>query len=252
MYTGFMSDVRVLFLGTGDAFAAGGRFLSACLIQSHGTSLLLDCGPTVLTALKQQGIRAGALDAIFFSHLHGDHIAGAPFLLMEYIYRDQRHSPLMMIGPPGTRERIMALFASMYPEAARKSLPFELNFLEIQPPAPAECRGMALQLFPVPHQEGAISLGCILEIGGRRILYSGDTGWTEDLVKYAEGTDLFICECSFFESRFPFHLDYPRLLENRERLHTRRLILTHLGQEVLSRSDEVKLEMAEDGLEIEL
>jgi ribonuclease BN (tRNA processing enzyme) len=85
-----MPGVKVIFLGTGDAFAAGGRFLSACLIQSHGASLLLDCGPTVLTALKQRGIRAGTLDAIFFSHLHGDHIAGAPFLLMEYIYCDRR------------------------------------------------------------------------------------------------------------------------------------------------------------------
>lgn len=247
-----MSGVRIIFLGTGDSFAAGGRFLSGCLIQSRGVSLLLDCGPTILTALKRQGVPASALDTVFFSHLHGDHIAGAPFLLMEYIYLDRRHRPLTMIGPPGTGERVMSLFRSMYPETAQKQLPFELEFIEIRPPASADSRGASLHAFPVPHQKGAISLGCILETGGRRILYSGDTGWTEDLVKYAEGTDLFICECSFFETRFPFHLDYPRLLENRERFHTKRLILTHLGQEVLSRSDEVEYEMAQDGLVIEI
>jgi hypothetical protein len=171
---------------------------------------------------------------------------------MEYIYCDRRHRPLKMIGPPGTRERIMALFRSMYPETAQRQLPFEVEFLEIQPPASADCSGMVLKLFPVPHQEEAISLGCVLETGGRRILYSGDTGWTEDLIQYAKGTDLFICECSFFETRLPFHLDYPRILENRERFYTKRLILTHLGQEVLSRRDEVELEMAEDGQTVEL
>jgi ribonuclease BN (tRNA processing enzyme) len=247
-----MAGVQIVFLGTGDAFAAGGRFLSSCLVRSDGFTLLLDCGPTVLTALKRLEIGAGILDAVFFSHLHGDHIAGAPFLLMEYIYCDRRRRPLTLIGPPGSRDRIMTLFGSMYPETAQKPLPFDLKFLEIRPPAAADLGGMVLHLFPVPHQETAISLGCKIETGGRRILYSGDTGWTEDLVNQAEETDLFICECSFFQTRLPCHLDYRRLLENRERFKTGRLILTHLGQEVLSRSDEVEDEMAHDGLTIDM
>jgi hypothetical protein len=59
---------------------------------------------------------------------------------------------------------------------------------------------------------------------------------------------LFICECCYFETRLPFHLDYPRIAEQRARFGSRRLILTHLGREVLARRHEVEVETARDGL----
>ena len=79
-------------------------------------------------------------------------------------------------------------------------------------------------------------------------MYSGDTGWTEDLLVHTDGADLFICECSFFETRMAMHLDYPRIAENLERFGAKRILLSHLGQEVLRRHREVDLEMAHDGL----
>jgi ribonuclease BN (tRNA processing enzyme) len=109
-----------------------------------------------------------------------------------------------------------------------------------------------VESFRVPHQEQEISLGLRITIGGKRILYTGDSGWTEDLVHWAEGTDLLICECSYFGTRLPSHLDYPRISENRRRFGTRRLILTHLGKEVLDRSGELDIEIAHDGLLVEL
>ena len=85
-------------------------------------------------------------------------------------------------------------------------------------------------------------------IYGRKIVYSGDTGWSEDLVAYARNADLFLCECSFFETRMDTDLDYPRIAGKLARFGAKRIILTHLGREVLRRHDEVALEMAHDGL----
>ena len=107
---------------------------------------------------------------------------------------------------------------------------------------------MTVDPFRVPHQETEISLGFGIRIGASRILYSGDTGWTEELIVQADGTDLFVCECSFYETRLPFHLDYPRIAENQSRFGTGRLVLTHLGAEVLARPRDVDLELAHDGL----
>jgi len=106
--------------------------------------------------------------------------------------------------------------------------------------------------FRVPHQEKDISLAFRVSLAGRTILYSGDTGWTEVLVEQSQGTDLFICECCSFETRMSMHLDYPRLAENRSRFGTKRMILTHLGREMQARRSEVVIELATDGLTVDL
>jgi len=247
-----MEEVAVTFLGAGDAFCSLGRNQAAYLVQGGGTTALLDCGATSLAALKRAGIPSDAIDAILISHLHGDHFAGLPFFFLEYVYQEPRRRPLRIAGPPGIEARVRDLFRAMYRDAAAQPLPYALEFVEMPPEAPLEVGGVRVEPFRVPHTEDDISLGLRLQLGARSLLYSGDTGWTEDLVRRSEGTDLFICECSFYESRFPFHLDYPRLAENHERFNTRRLILTHLGREVLARPGEVELELARDGLRIEI
>lgn len=247
-----MQPVRVAFLGAGDAFSAGGRHQASYLVRADGASFLLDCGATALASLKRDGIDAAAIDTIFISHLHGDHFAGLPFLLLEYIYENPRQRPLKIAGPPGTEERVWSLFRAAYKETAAQPLPFGLEITEIQPEKSAQFGAIGVKSFRVPHQEKEISLGFRIDIASRTLLYSGDTGWTEQLVKHSEDTDLFICECTFFETRVPFHLDYPRIVENHTRFGTKHLILTHTGREVLARRDEVEIEMARDGLTVEI
>jgi len=247
-----MQSVRVTFLGSGDAFSAGGSFQAAYLVQSGGTAFLLDCGSATLTSLKRHRIDADLIDWIALSHLHGDHFAGLPYLFLEYTYQQPRSRPLRILGPPGTKERVWALYRAAYKELAEQPLPFALEFTELLPGTPATVGGVRVDAFRVPHQEKDISLGLRVGVDGRTILYSGDTGWTEDLVTQSQRTDLFICECCFFETRLPVHLDYPRLVEQRARFGTKRMILTHLGREVLDRRGEIQIEMASDGLVVEL
>src|SRR5262245_37913277 len=202
---------RVTFLGAGDAFSAGGRCMAAYLVEAPAATLLLDCGATTLLALKRLGLNADGIDAVVISHLHGDHFAGLPFLFLEYIYNRPRRRPLLIAGPPGTRERVLAVFQAMYRELAARPIPFEVNYLEMQPDAAVQIAACRVHPFRVPHQEKEISLGMRVEIGGRTLLYSGDSGWTEAFVEHSRGVDLFICECCYFETRVDFHLDYPRI-----------------------------------------
>jgi len=247
-----MADVEVKFLGSGDAFCACGRHQAAYLVKTAETTFLLDCGATTLASLKRLGIDPSSIDTIFLSHLHGDHFAGLPFLFLEYRFETPRQRPLQICGPPGTEERIAQLYAVMYRDLSVKPLPFRLEYTEFLPQHPMELGSLRVLPFRVPHQETEISLGMGIQTGRHRILYSGDTGWTEDLLIHSRGTDLFICECCYFETRFPFHLDYPRILENRDRFGTSRLVLTHLGREVLARQDQIELELATDGLIVRL
>jgi ribonuclease BN (tRNA processing enzyme) len=247
-----MKPVSVLFLGTGDAFSAGGRSQSGTLVQSDGAIVLLDCGATALVAMKRAGIRPDLIDAILISHLHGDHFAGIPFLFLHATYLETRSKPLCIAGPPGIAERVQSLFRALYPDSAANPLPFELEYREMMPGQNLVIGDCAVDPFRVPHQDSEISLGLRISLAGKRILYSGDTGWTDDLVRWSEGTDLFICECSFFETRLPSHLDYRRIAQNRNRFGTRHLVLTHLGQEVLDHRREIDIELAHDGMVVEL
>ncbi len=213
---------------------------------------LLDCGATALQALKREGLAANDLDAIFLSHLHGDHFAGLPFLFLTWIFETPRHRPLALVGPPGTEARVKELYRAMYKDLAARPLPFVLRCTEVQPGVRTPIGRVDLLPFRVPHQETEISLGLRVQVDGRTILYSGDTGWTEELVVQSQGTDLFICECCFYETRVDFHLDYPRIAANHHRFGCRRLILTHLGSEVLAHRAEITLELAHEGLVVEL
>ena len=245
--------VRLTVLGSGDAFGSGGRAHSSYLIAAPGACLLLDCGPAVLQALKRDGIDPGAIDAVLLSHLHGDHFGGVPFLLMEYLYERPRTRPLVIYGPPGTRPRVQGLFEALYEHSARETLPFRLDFVEMTSGKAIPVGTARVLPFRVPHAAELVCLGLRVEVGGRSVLYSGDSGWTDEFVTHSRDVDVFLCECSNFEDRMPgFHLSYREIAARAADFGCRRLVLTHLGSEPLARQDEIAIECARDGMTIEL
>ncbi|MCX8071270.1 MAG: MBL fold metallo-hydrolase [Candidatus Binatia bacterium] len=247
-----MGVVEVLFLGAGDAFCSGGQHQAGYLVTSRRGVLLLDCGATTLASLKRHEANIAAIDDVFLSHLHGDHFGGLPFLFLEWIYQSPRQRPLNVVGPPGTAERVTTLFRMLYRDVGSRPLPFELCFREVQPGEEVTLSSGTLLPFRVPHQQEEVSLGVQVTVEGRRVVYSGDTGWTDDLIHHSSGADLFICECSFFDTLVSNHLAYRTLEQARGRFRCQRLVLTHLGREVLARRNEVTLELAYDGLLVQM
>lgn len=244
-------SVRLTFVGSGDAFAGGGRF-NACLQLDGGEEpLLLDCGATALVALKRVGIDPASIGHVALSHLHGDHFGGLPALILDGQFA-KRTRPLSIIGPPGTRERVERVFEALYPGATDAERPFATRFHEFSSRVPQDFGPARITAYPVVHSSGTNPHGLRVEYAGKVIAYSGDTEWTDTLAELAGGADLFVCECNFFNKQAPGHLDYQTLLQRRAELECQRVILTHMSQEMLGRLTEVELETAADGAVIEV
>ncbi len=244
--------MRVTFLGAGDSFGSGGQNHSGYVVEAGGRVFLLDCGPTALIGLKKVGFDTSRIDFVILSHLHGDHFGGLPFFFLEYQYEEPRTRPFLIAGPPGTEERVLAVYRAMYKDLAERPFSFPVNFQELTPNQPQMVAGIEVFPFRVPHLRQGLSLALRATIGSKTVLYSGDTGWTEDLVRYSQGTDLFICECCFFETQVDFHLNYPQIAQHRDRMGCKRLVLSHLGREVLARAKELTIEIAHDGMVVEV
>src|SRR5262245_38603902 len=123
-------------LGSSDAFCSGAHPNAAYLFRSARSTFLVDCGPTTLLAMKQYHIDTTSIDFVVVSHMHGDHFAGLPFLLLEYMYENPRERPFVIAGPEGIEERVWTLFRTLYSDVHSKALPFELRFEVLVPERP--------------------------------------------------------------------------------------------------------------------
>lgn len=92
--------MTVTVLGTSAALPAHGRSLSATLVDVPGRTVLLDCGEGTQVRLAAQGVSPLELDAVFVTHLHGDHVYGLPGLLTSMALLG-RTAPLVVAGPDG-------------------------------------------------------------------------------------------------------------------------------------------------------
>lgn len=120
------------FLGCGDAFSSGGRFNTCFLVEAPSAHFLIDFGASSLAALKRAGRSVRDLPLIFITHLHGDHVGGLPFLLLEASLVDKRTAPLTIAGPPGLKAHLPKLIEALFP-GTELQLPFELSVLELPP-----------------------------------------------------------------------------------------------------------------------
>lgn len=240
--------MKLHILGCGDAFGSGGRNQSGYLVEATDRLFLLDCGPTTLLAMKRAGFDPGRLDTIILSHLHGDHFGGVPFFFIDYLYRQPRAYPLTIAGPPGTEERVRQLYGAMY---GTSEIP-PVHFVVLRSGQGQNIVGLNVFAFRVPHQIHDISLGVKVTYEDKQILFSGDSAWTDMFVEQAAGVDLFLCECSFYAEESGNHVNYRVLEANLARLQCKRLVLTHLGEEMLARRHSLGPTVAADGMVIEL
>ena len=111
---------EVVMLGTGNAFLPYGRYHSFAMIDKKH---IIDCPPTALASLRREGQSVSDIETIFITHVHGDHVFGFPFLLLERRYISDRanEKPLTVVAAPGVKARLKQLCDLAYPGSLEES-----------------------------------------------------------------------------------------------------------------------------------
>jgi ribonuclease BN (tRNA processing enzyme) len=240
----------VRFIGSGDSFGSGGRFQTCILGDVGGKRFLLDCGASSLVAMRAQGIDPNTIDVVLLTHMHGDHCAGVPFLLVDAMLGSKRDRPLVVAGPAGTARQMELLREALFPGSHVMKPRFPYEYVELVAGRPNPVAGLVVTPYPALHTPETSPTMLRVECAGKVVTYSGDTDWTESLIAAAAGADLFICECYYFDKPIRMHMNYATLKANLHRLGHKALVLTHMSQDMLGHVAQIPERCAHDGLVI--
>jgi len=243
--------MRLQFVGCGDAFGSGGRFNTCFHLTGQRTNALIDCGASSMIALKKLGIRANDIQVILITHFHADHFGGIPFFLLDAQFFAKRTEPLVIAGPPGLPRWFERVMETSFPGSSTTKTRFDLTLRELAAGESAEIAGMRVTPQTVEHGPGGPFFALRVEAEGKSVAYTGDTEWTESLVAAAHDVDLFVAEAYFRDKQVKTHLDLATLERHLPRIRPRKLVLTHMSDDMLARLGTLGYETAEDGKVVE-
>jgi ribonuclease BN (tRNA processing enzyme) len=249
---GDKARVQLRFVGSGDAFGSGGRCNTCFHVTGDRVNFLIDCGASSLPALKRCGIARDDIDLVLITHFHGDHFGGLPFLLLDAQF-NRRTRPLVIAGPEGIEARLSQVMEAMFENSSRTRQRFDLGVVALTPDATASFGAVNVTPFPVAHGEsGGPFLAYRIEAEGRVIAYTADTEWTEALIPLGRDADLLIAEAYYYDRLVKNHLSLMTLEAHLPEIKPKRLILTHMSDDMLARVDTLGHEAASDGMVVEI
>jgi ribonuclease BN (tRNA processing enzyme) len=220
--------VQIVILGSGTATPLLDRNASGLAIRTPDQWLLADMGPGTLRRMCEAGIDHRWIDMILLTHFHPDHVSDlVPFLFASnYAYSDHRSSPIHLIGPMGLEQFYRGLVGVyghwIVPTEGR------LHKKEMETDGPGTFSHGGITVHSVPSVHTIPSLSYRIETSDVSITISGDSDFSEDLVKLAAGTDVLICECSFPDQmKVPGHMVPSEAGRVAALAGAKRLVLTH-------------------------
>src|SRR5262249_7394862 len=200
--------VRVLLCGTASPIPSAQRAEACTAIFAGGRMWIVDTGPGSWRNLALRRVRGEAIGAIFYTHLHSDHIAElGEFNLQTWVAG--RPAPPRVYGPDGVEELLHGL-TQAYAADTRFRIDHDGTGLR-RPERAARVPetiavggdgaarvldedGLVVTAFAVAHDPVKPAFGYRFDYGGRSVVISGDTAVSPNLVAHARGADVLVHE----------------------------------------------------------
>jgi len=225
--------LEIIFIGTGSGKTSLRRNHSSFIISSSKTKLLVDTGDGISRALIQSKIKFNSISAIIITHFHPDHLGGLPSLLNQMKMKGRNEVlNIFSSGNPGTLKDYIETNLIFL-----RRLGFEINLKLLSSGDEIKVNEeISFKVKQNTHLDkyknevkhgGKIlgSLSLLFSIRGKKIFYSGDVGSANDLYLFNEKIDLIIAEST--------HLHLNELLEAVKNINPRKLILTHIDDNMV-------------------
>jgi ribonuclease BN (tRNA processing enzyme) len=225
--------VRITVLGKSPSWQDADGACSGYLVEGGGVTVLLDCGNGVFGKLRRYADYVD-VDAVLISHLHADHFLDlVPYsYALTYGPRQQGDAPARprLYGPPGAREVFRRIVGSWGTEEL-----IERAFALTEYAASDELQvgPLGIRFQPVPHYTATNAVQ--VSNGGERLTFGADHRPNEELSTFAAGSDLLLIEATLTEPEPEGprgHLTPGEAGEHGRRANARRLVLTHISDEV--------------------
>jgi ribonuclease BN (tRNA processing enzyme) len=252
-------------LGSGGPELQDKRASTSYLIWENGQArVLLDAGGGSALRFGESGAQMSQVDVFLFSHFHVDHSSDFPALIFSSWFED-RHRPLPVYGPtgnkfmPSTTEFVRDLFADRHGAwrylsdlvrpGAEASYQLQPHNVTASPTPVLVFRNADLALYAVSVIHGVFpALAWRVEIGGKRIVFSGDTnGEGEGLTQLASNADLFVAhnavpeDATGLERRL--HMPPSVIGATAANAHVKQLVLSHRMLRTLGKENETEAEI---------
>ena len=194
-------SMKVTLLGTGAPAPVMDRFGPSVLVEAGDQKLIFDVGRGAIQRLTQIKVKPKDITGVFFTHLHSDHVVGFPDLWLTGWVNGGRDTHVRVWGPKGT-EKMMSYLEQAFDFDIKIRLYDDhaspdgviIEAKDIVEGIIYEKSGVGVTAFEVDHGAIKPAFGYRIDYAGHSVVLSGDTRPSENLIKYAKGTDLLIHE----------------------------------------------------------
>jgi ribonuclease BN (tRNA processing enzyme) len=224
--------MQLVVLGSGTSVPHPARAASGYWLDTGNYKLLLDVGSDTPHRLAQEQLDWPNLDAIWISHHHWDHMAGLPPLLFGMKWARQsmnRTKPLRIYGGPGLRQVLEGINTANNFKLCGQRFPVEIE--EVIPDEEFQVfPGLSARSLSTPHTKESSAIR--LAGDDRSLVYTSDTGFSEDLIAFSKGASVLLMECSFRTGKpVETHLELADAIRIAAGADPDTLVLTHLYPE---------------------
>lgn len=255
-----MKSCEFIVLGSGAGMPQPDRVNSGYALKVDGRIVQFDCGGGISAAFRGAGLNPPAVEAIFISHTHPDHICELP-LYLQMLYLAGRKEPVVVYLPEEAILPVQEYCNTLY--IFREKLPFEINYKPVERGSMIDLDGISIHPIHNSHLIGYAdvirnygfsnkmqSFSYLISVGDKSILYSADLGSEKDLGPFMTDVDLLVVEST--------HIEPASLFDLAQDYNVKKMVLTHIAENfdihaVKATAEQAgyeKLFIAEDGMRL--
>ncbi|MHA6642277.1 MBL fold metallo-hydrolase [Mesorhizobium sp. A623] len=202
-----MSGDRLVLLGSkgGPAIRPGGPWPSSSLLEIGGRKIVVDCGLGVTRGIADAGMSLKALDLVFITHLHSDHVLELGPLI-HTAWTAGLATPVTVYGPPGTADYWRYFIRSLefdidirIDDEGRPDIRDLVHVEEFSEGVVVDGDGLEVSALRVSHPPVTDCFALRFEHRGRSVVFSSDTAFFPPLAGFAKDADILVHEAMLEE-----------------------------------------------------